>query len=176
PPSHSVKCTVEILSSSNSSRVWEWGHPLKGYPAPPPMLRQPSASSTTLNSDYHHQPPHLNQSYDANADNYAKRMRKIGQRRAVDYTSTVVRYMQVIISKITVMYRFVHLTFQCSEKPIELILSLVVLCDGAAILSTLIKLQFKFVNIISSFPFSIGYGWGRFVLPLRQTYMVYLIF
>lgn len=32
----------------------------------------------------------------ANADSFAaKRMRKIGQRRAVDYTSTVVRYMQV---------------------------------------------------------------------------------
>ncbi|GAA0172788.1 RNA processing factor [Lithospermum erythrorhizon] len=33
--------------------------------------------------------------FSANADNYAKRMRKIGQRRAVDYTSTVVRYMQI---------------------------------------------------------------------------------
>ena len=33
----------------------------------------------------------------AHADSFAtKRMRKIGQRRAVDYTSTVVRYMQVI--------------------------------------------------------------------------------
>lgn len=32
----------------------------------------------------------------AHADSFAaKRMRKIGQRRAVDYTSTVVRYMQV---------------------------------------------------------------------------------
>lgn len=33
----------------------------------------------------------------AHADSFAaKRMRKIGQRRAVDYTSTVVRYMQVL--------------------------------------------------------------------------------
>lgn len=33
----------------------------------------------------------------AHADSFAaKRMRKIGQRRAVDYTSTVVRYMQVM--------------------------------------------------------------------------------
>ncbi|KAM7509086.1 hypothetical protein LguiA_019539 [Lonicera macranthoides] len=63
---------------------------------PPPMMRQPSASSTTLASqDYHHQPPHP-PPYDAHADSFAaKRMRKIGQRRAVDYTSTVVRYMQI---------------------------------------------------------------------------------
>ncbi|KAK6163054.1 hypothetical protein DH2020_002895 [Rehmannia glutinosa] len=70
-------------------------------------MRQPSASSTTLN------PPHLiftttssstrllspfpgQPPYDAHADSFAaKRMRKIGQRRAVDYTSTVVRYMQI---------------------------------------------------------------------------------
>lgn len=63
------------------------------------MMRQPSASSTTLGppQDYHHpsaQPPHA--PYDAHADSFAaKRMRKIGQRRAVDYTSTVVRYMQI---------------------------------------------------------------------------------
>lgn len=41
-------------------------------------------------------PPHPHQAYDAHADSYAaKRMRKMGQRRAVDYTSTVVRYMQI---------------------------------------------------------------------------------
>ncbi|XP_002513065.2 flowering time control protein FY [Ricinus communis] len=68
-------------------------------PPPPPMMRQPSASSTTLNSsDFHHppgpappQPP-----YDVHGDNIgARRMRKLTQRRAVDYTSTVVRYMQI---------------------------------------------------------------------------------
>ncbi|KAK6119218.1 hypothetical protein DH2020_047033 [Rehmannia glutinosa] len=71
-------------------------------------MRQPSASSTTLNPpppDFHHhqqqhppaQPPFPGQPpYDAHADSFAaKRMRKIGQRRAVDYTSTVVRYMQI---------------------------------------------------------------------------------
>ncbi|KAL8214638.1 hypothetical protein R6Q57_004087 [Mikania cordata] len=62
---------------------------------PPQMMRQPSASSTTIGGyqEYHQQLPHS--SFDAHADNFAaKRMRKIGQRRAVDYTSTVVRYMQ----------------------------------------------------------------------------------
>lgn len=52
------------------------------------MMRQTSASSTTLGGpqEYHHPP------FD---DSFAaKRMRKIGQRRAVDYTSTVVRYTQ----------------------------------------------------------------------------------
>ncbi|XP_060208282.1 flowering time control protein FY [Lycium barbarum] len=63
-------------------------------PGPPPMMRQPSASSSTLNSQPPGPPPHP--SYDAHADSFAaKRMRKIGQRRAVDYTSTVVRYMQI---------------------------------------------------------------------------------
>lgn len=57
------------------------------------MIRQPSASSTTLTPDYHQlsaPPP-----YDAHGDNFAaKRMRKLSQRRVVDYTSTVVRYIQ----------------------------------------------------------------------------------
>ncbi|XP_011088573.1 flowering time control protein FY isoform X2 [Sesamum indicum] len=81
-------------------------HPPPG-PPPPQIMRQPSASSTTLNPpppDFHHhqqhppaQPPFSMQPpYDAHADSFAaKRMRKIGQRRAVDYTSTVVRYMQI---------------------------------------------------------------------------------
>ncbi|CAI9102749.1 OLC1v1001068C1 [Oldenlandia corymbosa var. corymbosa] len=74
-------------------------------PGPPPMMRQLSASSTTLNSqppmpEYHHpqQPPNLHPhpSFESHADNFAaKRMRKIGQRKAVDYTSTVVRYTQI---------------------------------------------------------------------------------
>ncbi|KAF2323757.1 hypothetical protein GH714_036840 [Hevea brasiliensis] len=75
------------------------GEFLRGPPPPPPMMRQPSASSTTLNpADYHHPsaagplPP----SYDAHGDNFgAKRMRKLTQRRAVDYTSTVVHCMQI---------------------------------------------------------------------------------
>lgn len=61
------------------------------------MMRQPSASSTNIVSEYHHQstPPPPPQ-YDVHGDNFAaKRMRKLAQRRAVDYTSTVVRYMQV---------------------------------------------------------------------------------
>ncbi|KAH6759812.1 Transducin/WD40 repeat-like superfamily protein [Perilla frutescens var. frutescens] len=78
-------------------------------PPPPQIMRQPSASSTTLNApppefhqqqQHHHhssaQPPFPGQPpYDAHADSFAKRMRKVGQRRAVDYTSTVVRYMQI---------------------------------------------------------------------------------
>ncbi|XP_050233671.1 flowering time control protein FY [Mercurialis annua] len=69
-------------------------------PPPPPMMRQPSASSTTLNSsDFHHPPaPHgpPQPPYDVNGDNIgARRMRRLTQRRAVDYTSTVVRYMQI---------------------------------------------------------------------------------
>lgn len=66
-------------------------------PPPPPMIRQSSASSTTLNPDYHHPSgPAPAHPYDAHGDNFAaKRMRKLTQRRAVDYTSTVVRYMQI---------------------------------------------------------------------------------
>ncbi|XP_042065969.1 flowering time control protein FY-like [Salvia splendens] len=90
-------------------------HPPQG-PPPPQIMRQPSASSTTLNppppefhqqqhqhqQQHHHhpnaQPPFsgMQLPYDAHGDFLAaKRMRKIGQRRAVDYTSTVVRYMQI---------------------------------------------------------------------------------
>ncbi|XP_052876661.1 flowering time control protein FY-like [Gossypium arboreum] len=74
-------------------------------PPPPQMMRQPSASSTTLNSEYHHPgaPPPQMPPYDAHGDNFAaKRMRKLTQRRAVDYTSTVVRYMQVFFSCLVV--------------------------------------------------------------------------
>ncbi|KAL6288777.1 hypothetical protein ACE6H2_006287 [Prunus campanulata] len=70
----------------------------RGPPPPAPMMRQPSASSTNMAPEYHHPsgpapplPP-----YDAHPDGFAaKRMRKLTQRRAVDYTSTVVRYMQI---------------------------------------------------------------------------------
>ncbi|GMH27042.1 hypothetical protein Nepgr_028885 [Nepenthes gracilis] len=64
-------------------------------PHPPMMMRQPSASSSTnLAPDYHHPPGAP--PYDAHGDSFAaKRMRKLTQRRAVDYTSTVVRYIQV---------------------------------------------------------------------------------
>lgn len=69
--------------------------PQPPQPSAPPMMRQPSASSSTLNPpEFHHlssNPP-----YDAHGDSFAaKRMRKLTQRRAVDYTSTVVRYMQI---------------------------------------------------------------------------------
>jgi polyadenylation factor subunit 2 len=57
----------------------------------PPMMRQSSASSTNINPDYHHP----SGPFDPNVDSFgAKRMRKHTQRRAVDYTSTVVRYIQ----------------------------------------------------------------------------------
>lgn len=59
-----------------------------------PPMRQPSASSSTIPTDYSqlHPPP----PYDAHGDGFAaKRMRKLVQRRAVDYTSTVVRYIQI---------------------------------------------------------------------------------
>ncbi|GAU38945.1 hypothetical protein TSUD_363840 [Trifolium subterraneum] len=71
---------------------------------PPPMLRQPSASSSTIPPEFHHPgpggppgpPPH----YDVHNDIHgAKRMRKLTQRKAVDYTSTVVRYMQIRMSQ-----------------------------------------------------------------------------
>ncbi|CAL9165623.1 unnamed protein product [Musa hybrid cultivar] len=60
--------------------------------APPPPSRQPSASSTNLAPDFPRPPA----PYEAYGDSFAaRRMRKVVQRRAVDYTSTVVRYMQV---------------------------------------------------------------------------------
>ncbi|KAJ1695724.1 hypothetical protein LUZ63_012422 [Rhynchospora breviuscula] len=58
----------------------------------PPPMRQPSASSSNLPGDFSNQmqPP-----FDAYGDSYAaKRMRKLVQRRTVDYSSTVVRYIQ----------------------------------------------------------------------------------
>ncbi|KAL8144522.1 hypothetical protein V2J09_017554 [Rumex salicifolius] len=60
----------------------------RGPPPPMQMNRQPSAPSTA--NPHQHPPP-----YEAHADSYAaKRMRKLTQRRAVDYTSTIVRYIQ----------------------------------------------------------------------------------
>ncbi|XP_023548971.1 flowering time control protein FY-like isoform X1 [Cucurbita pepo subsp. pepo] len=79
-------------------------HPHGGdFPRGPPMMRQPSASSTTLAPEFqhHHHPRHPSgpappPPYEAHGDSFAaKRMRKLTQRRAVDYTSTVVRYMQL---------------------------------------------------------------------------------
>ncbi|KAG5539210.1 hypothetical protein RHGRI_019691 [Rhododendron griersonianum] len=74
-------------------------------PPPPPMMRQLSASSSNMGSvnivgppDYHLQQlaPPSHPPYDAQGDSFAaKRIRKSGQRRAVDYTSTVVRYIQI---------------------------------------------------------------------------------
>ncbi|XP_042392545.1 flowering time control protein FY-like [Zingiber officinale] len=59
---------------------------------PPPPSRQPSASSTNLAPEF----PRTPAPYEAYGDSFAaRRMRKVVQRRAVDYTSTVVRYMQV---------------------------------------------------------------------------------
>ncbi|KAI3919091.1 hypothetical protein MKW98_016644 [Papaver atlanticum] len=55
---------------------------LRGLPT-----RQPSASSTNITSGNHPT---------AQGDSFAaKRVRKLVQRRAVDYTSTVVRYIQI---------------------------------------------------------------------------------
>jgi len=74
----------------------------------PPMRQLSAASSTNLTPEYaghpgpsppQHQPP-----YDAYGDSFgAKRMRKPVQRRTVDYTSSVVRYVQVIW---TFLWRF----------------------------------------------------------------------
>ncbi|KAH9698487.1 WD REPEATS REGION domain-containing protein [Citrus sinensis] len=89
--------------------------PQPPQPPGPPMMRQPSASSSTLNPpEFHHlssNPPYDGDnsneeallvlvetvnSKSAHGDSFAaKRMRKLTQRRAVDYTSTVVRYMQI---------------------------------------------------------------------------------
>ncbi|KAI3802343.1 hypothetical protein L1987_30474 [Smallanthus sonchifolius] len=62
---------------------------------PPQMMRQPSASSTTLGGYQEYPQQHSHPPFDDNIA--AKRMRKIGHRRAVDYTSTVVRYMQTCL-------------------------------------------------------------------------------
>lgn len=77
-----------------------------------PPMRQPSASSTNVQPDYIHSnaPPLPPTPYEAHGDSFAaktmnadsfaaKRMRKIVHRRAVDYTSTVVRYMQMRMSQ-----------------------------------------------------------------------------
>ncbi|XP_048426230.1 flowering time control protein FY-like isoform X1 [Pyrus x bretschneideri] len=67
----------------------------RGPPPPALMMRQPSASSTNMPPEYHNQPG-LAPPYDAHADSFpGKRMKKLTHRRAVDYTSTVVRYMQI---------------------------------------------------------------------------------
>ncbi|CAL5400802.1 unnamed protein product [Camellia sinensis] len=77
------------------------GPPQQQQPPPPPMMRQPSASSTNMGGappEYHHHPlaPPPHRPYDVHGDSFAaKRIRKVGQRRAVDYSSTVVRYMQI---------------------------------------------------------------------------------
>ncbi|TVU36843.1 hypothetical protein EJB05_18795 [Eragrostis curvula] len=66
----------------------------------PPMRQLSAASSTNLPPDYaaHPAPPQQHQHqppYDAYGDNFgAKRMRKPVQRRTVDYTSSIVRYVQ----------------------------------------------------------------------------------
>ncbi|KAL6613805.1 hypothetical protein ACP70R_036075 [Stipagrostis hirtigluma subsp. patula] len=65
----------------------------------PPMRQLSAASSTNLPPDYAAHPgpppPQHPPSYDAYGDNFgAKRMRKPVQRRTVDYTSSVVRYVQ----------------------------------------------------------------------------------
>ncbi|MQL90999.1 hypothetical protein Taro_023601 [Colocasia esculenta] len=60
---------------------------------PPPPIRQSSASSSNINPDF---PNPRAGAYEGHGDSYAaKRMRKLVQRRAVDYTSTFVRYLQV---------------------------------------------------------------------------------
>ncbi|CAA7405947.1 unnamed protein product [Spirodela intermedia] len=64
------------------------------YHRGPPSMRQSSASSANFPPDYPN--PRGGAAYEAHGDSYAaKRMRKLVQRRAVDYTSTVVRYLQV---------------------------------------------------------------------------------
>ncbi|BBN68674.1 Intron maturase, type II family protein, partial [Prunus dulcis] len=89
-----------ILNSNttNSISISSKVENFTGGPVASPVMRQSSASSTKMAPEYHHPsgpapplPPD-----DAHPDGFAaKRMRKLTQRRAVDYTSTVVRYMQL---------------------------------------------------------------------------------
>ncbi|KAK1293635.1 Flowering time control protein FY [Acorus calamus] len=66
----------------------------RGPPLPPPPMRQSSVSSTNMPPEYHH--PNAPPPFEGHGDSFAsRRMRKLAQRRAVDYTSTVVRYVQV---------------------------------------------------------------------------------
>ncbi|GAB2265225.1 hypothetical protein Dimus_000293 [Dionaea muscipula] len=73
----------------------------RGPPLPPPsvMMRPPppsAGSSTNLPPPEYHHPHGPPPPYDVHGDNFAaKRMRKLTQRKAVDYTSTVVRYIQM---------------------------------------------------------------------------------
>ncbi|KAF6145396.1 hypothetical protein GIB67_034166 [Kingdonia uniflora] len=61
------------------------------HSGPPPSMRPPSMPNMNPAEYSHNQVP----PYDAHGDNFgAKRVRKLVQRKAVDYTSTVVRYMQ----------------------------------------------------------------------------------
>ncbi|KFK25580.1 hypothetical protein AALP_AA8G133300 [Arabis alpina] len=77
----------------NQHMVGPGGDLHRGPPMPPPMMRQPSASSSNINPDYHHSSGPS--PFDSHVDSFgAKRMRKHTQRRAVDYTSTVVKYIQ----------------------------------------------------------------------------------
>nr|GEX93503.1 flowering time control protein FY [Tanacetum cinerariifolium] len=72
----------------------QFHHP-QHLPPPPQMMRQSSASSSNIAAEFHQPQQQQQLSYQPNDDNFAaKRARKIGQRRAVDYTSTVVRYTQ----------------------------------------------------------------------------------
>ncbi|XP_078436035.1 transducin/WD40 repeat-like superfamily protein [Wolffia australiana] len=69
-------------------------HQAADYHRGPPPMRPPSGPSANFPPEYPN--PRGGSSYDAPGDSYAaKRMRKLVQRRAVDYTSTVVRYLQV---------------------------------------------------------------------------------
>ncbi|KAF3513545.1 hypothetical protein F2Q69_00000541 [Brassica cretica] len=85
----SMQQQQQLPPMQNQHHVASGGPPMH----PPPMMRHPSASSTNINPDYHH--PSAPNPFDSHVDSFgAKRMRKHTQRKAVDYTSTVVRYIQ----------------------------------------------------------------------------------
>ncbi|KAL9255573.1 Flowering time control protein FY-like protein [Drosera capensis] len=73
----------------------------RGPPFPPPpatMMRPPPPQQHQQQNQNQNMPPseYHNPQYDAHGDSFAaKRMRKLTQRKAVDYTSTVVRYIQM---------------------------------------------------------------------------------
>lgn len=65
----------------------------------------------------------------AHGDSFAaKRMRKLTQRRAVDYTSTVVRYMQV--PSVYLLFVLFFLLIDVSSNVLMIILSLVLLISS----------------------------------------------
>lgn len=89
----------------------------------------------------------------AHADSYAaKRIRKMGQRRAVDYTSTVVRYMQVMIVECYLMRSIhcFHISYiLCDLKASRLMFKLLTVSQLLGVLRTLYSgMHYLFLHCI----------------------------